>query len=86
MRTITIPDEIYDSITELATGRGQTVEQLLADLIAQEQWEEHATQAYDAYHARGGPGQSPPREALTEEEFFHSLQTAAENAESDADV
>lgn len=79
MQTIAIPDDIYRSITELAAGRGQTVEQFLADLIAQERWEEHAAQAYDAFHARG----QGPHEALSEEEFFRSLQTPAEDADTD---
>jgi predicted transcriptional regulator len=79
MHTIAVPDDIYHSLTELAASRGQTVEQLLADLIAQERWEEHAAQAYDAYHARG----QGPHEVLTEEEFFRSLQTPAEDADAD---
>ena len=82
MRNIAISDEIYQSITELATERGLTLEQLLTDLLAQERWEDHAAHAYDAYHARG------PGEALTEEEFFQSLQDQprAATGEPDADV
>jgi hypothetical protein len=79
MHNIAVSDDVYQSMTELATGRGQTVEQLLADLIAQERWEEHATQAYDAYHARS----QEQREVLTEEEFLQSLQTTAEDADAD---
>ena len=79
MHTIAIPDDIYHSMTELAAGRGQTVEQLLADLIAQERWEKHAEQAYDAFHAR----EQGPHEVLTEEEFFRSLQATAEDADAD---
>ncbi|WIG60327.1 MAG: hypothetical protein OJF49_003075 [Ktedonobacterales bacterium] len=88
MRNIAISDEIYQSITELATERGQTLEQLLADLLAQERWEDHAAHAYDAYHARGrGPGEALT-EVLTEEEFFQSLQDQprAATGEPDADV
>jgi hypothetical protein len=68
MHNITVSDDIYQSITELAIERGQTVEQLLADLLAEKRWEDHATRAYDAYHERGrGPG-----EVLSDEEFFNS--------------
>ena len=84
MHNITVSDDIYQSITELAIERGQTVEQLLADLLAEERWEDHATQAYDAYHERGrGPG-----EVLSEEEFFQSLrdQPGAPSGEPDADL
>ena len=77
MHDITVSDSVYQSIAELALTRGQTVEQLLADLIAQERWEEHAAQAYDAYHARS----QASHEALTEDEFFQSLQ--AEDVDAD---
>jgi hypothetical protein len=78
MHNIAISDETYDTMTKLATDRGQSIEQLLTDLVAQERWEEHAAQAYDAYHA----SETGPREALTEDEFFASLHAG----DADADL
>ncbi len=70
MTTIAIPDEVYQSLAELAAERNLTPEQYLVELIAQEQWEEHAASAYDAYHARN----DNPQERLNEEEFLTSLR------------
>lgn len=78
MHDITVSDSVYQSIAELAVSRGQTIEQVVADLVAQERWEEHAAQAYDAHHARS----QASHEALTEDEFFQSLQAE----DTDADV
>jgi len=77
MHEITVSDSVYQSIAELAVNRGQTIEQVLADLVAQERWEEHATQSYDAYHARG----QASHEALTEDEFFKSLLAEDDDAD-----
>ncbi len=53
MTTIAIPDEVYQALVSLADERYVLPDELLATLIAQEQWEEHAANAYDAYHWPG---------------------------------
>ena len=84
MHTIAISEQLFQSLTEWATMRGETVEQVVAELVAQERWEEHAVAAYDAYHASQAPWQ-PPQEALTEDEFLQSLQAGAHGAAGHAE-
>ena len=54
----------------------------MADLIAQEQWEEHAANAYGAYHART----NLPQEALTDDDFLQSLADTGTNGRGSADA
>ncbi len=82
MTTIAIPDEVYHALVALADERQLSPDQMLAALVAQERWEEHAANAYDAYHARTDGSQ----EALTEEEFFESLREAPTSAPGSADA
>lgn len=82
MYHIDVSDDVYQSLLSLAAERGQTPEQLVADLVAQQRWEEHAAKAYDAYHARG----QEPQEMLTEEEFFQPLQDISQASIEDTDA
>ncbi len=82
MTSIALPDEIYQALLTLAGERNVSPDELLANLIAQEQWEEHAAHAYDAYHART----DNPHEALTGEEFLQSLQDAPSATQGSADA
>jgi len=82
MTTIAIPDEVYQALVSLAVERHVLPDELLADLIAQEQWEEHAANAYDAYHA----GADKPQEVLTDDEFLQSLEDTGTNGRGSADA
>ena len=82
MTNIAISDEVYQALVSLANERHVLPEELLAALIAQEQWEEHAATAYDAYHART----DLPHEVLTDEEFLQSLQDTAPISLGSADA
>jgi len=73
---------VYQALVSLADERHVLPDELLAALIAQEQWEEHAARAYDAYHACT----DTPHEALADEEFLQSLQDTAPTGVGSADA
>jgi hypothetical protein len=82
MQKLVLSDTLFHTIESLAAARGQSPEEFVAALVEQEQWEEHAVQAYDAYHSRS----QGPTETLSEEEFFEWLRDGAQTEHSDADV
>jgi hypothetical protein len=50
MRTLTISDTVFQAIDMLAKRRGQTPEDVIADLVAEQSLQGHTTEyAYDAY-------------------------------------
>jgi predicted transcriptional regulator len=66
MQNIPAPDAVDQALQQLAPARNQTLAELAAEMVAQQQWEEHAQAAYDAFHARPVSA----NELLTGEELF----------------
>lgn len=78
MQHIAVPDAVYQALQQLAATRNQTPAELVAEFVAQQQWEEHAVAAIEASRAR------PPsaNRSLTEEELFALIR----DPESDLDA
>jgi len=83
MKQLSLPDDLYNSLEELAAKKGQTVEESLAAMIMQDEWEsyaEAALQEYETWKTTHTP------EYLTEEEFFAELAGAPQHEHTNADV
>ena len=81
MRTIEIPESLFDALAQHAEARGVTTQELLEVWLAEDSWAEHATRAFDQYVP--GTGQI----YLSDDEFLASLHDVpSESEESDANV
>ncbi|HEX6122471.1 MAG TPA: hypothetical protein VFY89_04895 [Ktedonobacterales bacterium] len=81
MRIINISAHLFDALSQRAAEQGLTLEQILARLLATQDWEEHAARAFDHY--------TPGTGAVftSDEEFLASLRDVdAENEAPDATV
>jgi len=81
MRTIEVPESLFDAIAQHAAARGVTTQELLEVWLAEDSWAEHAARAFDQY----APGTGEI--FLSDEEFLASLHDVpVESEENDANV
>jgi|GEM_PF-4890584 len=71
MYQIAISEVAYNTFKALAAKHGQSLQEFIEALAAQQVWEDHAAENYDRYQQRAAQGEH--NQQLTEEEFLRSL-------------
>lgn len=75
MQQIAISETAYNTFKSLAAKHGQSLQEFVETLAAQQAWEEHAAENYDRHHERMARGERNP--VLTEDEFLRSLDDSS---------
>ena len=83
MKQIALSDDVYASLETLAAEKGQTLEETIAALVKEQEWEAHAEEALQEYEV--WKATHTPR-ILTEAEFFAELAGVPHQEHADADV